>query len=261
MNPVIPGMLASLSYVVGAAIQFLPASGKQAVKVVGLTAIILHGVTSYLSFYSEDGFDLGLYSMLSLSGLAVAAIVLISSLRRPLDNLFIVIFPLAAVTVVLDMALEGTYALRPDISGGIASHIILSIVAYGLLSVAAMQALLLSFGDYELKHHRLAIMKRLPPIETMDALLFEMLGGGLVFLSLSILSGFVFLENIRDPGLIHHTVITLAAWAVFSVLLWGRMRLGWRGAVASRWALSGFALLVLGYFGSKLVLEVILGRG
>ena len=86
-----------------------------------------------------------------------------------------------------------------------------------------------------------------------------MLWAGLIFLSLSIASGFVFLDDIAGPGLMHHTVITLSAWLVFSVLLWGRYQRGWRGSIASRWVLTGFVLLVVGYFGSKLVLEVILG--
>ena len=98
----------------------------------------------------------------------------------------------------------------------------------------------------------------MPPLQTMEQLMFEMLWAGLVFLTLSIASGFFFLEDISGPGLIHHTVITLAAWLVFSVLMWGRHQLGWRGAIASRWTLTGFVLLVVGYFGSKVVLEVIL---
>ena len=88
----------------------------------------------------------------------------------------------------------------------------------------------------------------------------SLLAAGLLFLTLSIATGFVFLDDLSGPGLVHHTVITMAAWVVFAVLLWGRHQLGWRGAIASRWTLSGFVLLVLGYFGSKLVLEVILGR-
>ncbi|MBT7369129.1 MAG: cytochrome c biogenesis protein CcsA, partial [Gammaproteobacteria bacterium] len=88
----------------------------------------------------------------------------------------------------------------------------------------------------------------------------EMIGWGLIFLSLSIGTGFVFIKDTSLPGLMHHMVITFSAWVVFSVLMWGRFQLGWRGAIASRWTLSGFVLLALGYFGSKIVLEIILGR-
>jgi ABC-type uncharacterized transport system permease subunit len=78
-------------------------------------------------------------------------------------------------------------------------------------------------------------------------------------LTSSIITGFVFLDDFSVGGLIHHTVITCAAWIVFAILIWGRYRLGWRGAIASRWTLSGFALLLTGYFGSKMVMELILG--
>ena len=156
---------------------------------------------------------------------------------------------------------EGAYAPRSDLGSGIVAHILLSVAAYGLLTVAAFQAALLSFGDYELKHRNLGVLHRLPPLQTMESLMFELIWSGLIFLSLSIVTGFVFLEaGLSQDGLVHHTVITLAAWIVFAILLWGRYQLGWRGAVASRWTIAGFALLVLGYFGSKLVLEVILGR-
>jgi ABC-type uncharacterized transport system permease subunit len=58
----------------------------------------------------------------------------------------------------------------------------------------------------------------------------------------------------------HHIVLAVSAWIVFAVLLYGRWRLGWRGRTAIRWTLGGFLLLVLAYFGSKFVLEVLLGR-
>ncbi|MDA0790298.1 MAG: cytochrome c biogenesis protein CcsA [Proteobacteria bacterium] len=259
MSPVIPGSVAILLYLVGAGIQFRAGQHRSPpVVVLATLGIVLHGLTSWLVLVTEQGLDLGLYPMLSLSMLMVAIIVLLSSLRRPVHSLFIVIFPICAVTIALELLLQGAYTPR-DITGSIGLHITLSIVAYGLLAVAAMQAAVLSFGDYELKHHNLEIMKRLPPLETMDALLFELLGAGLIVLSLAIGTGFIFLDDIRGPGLVHHTVITLAAWIVFAVLIWGRVKLGWRGAIASRWTLSGFALLALGYFGSKLVMEVILG--
>ena len=135
----------------------------------------------------------------------------------------------------------------------------LSVLSYGLLAIAALQAILLSFGDYELRHKKMTTLRYLPSLQTMESLLFELLWAGLVFLSLSILSGFVFFEQM-SRGLIHHTSITLIAWVVFSILLWGRYRMGWRGATASRWTLSRFALLLVGYFGSKLVMEIFLAQ-
>ena len=230
------------------------------VKSLGAVAVIGHGFAIYNGFFSHEGYDLGLYPMLSLMALSIVGILLISSFHRPVENLLILVFPLAAVTVLMDALLIGDYTPRGRITEGIIGHIVLSIIAYSILTIASVQAVLLSLGDNLLRQHQLVLLRNMPPLQTMEALMFELLWAGLVFLTLSIVSGFVFLEDLSGPGLVHHTVITLAAWVVFMVLLWGRYRLGWRGAIASRWALAGFVLLALGYFGSKLVLEVILGR-
>ncbi|MCB1564805.1 MAG: cytochrome c biogenesis protein CcsA, partial [Xanthomonadales bacterium] len=61
--------------------------------------------------------------------------------------------------------------------------------------------------------------------------------------------------------LVHKTVLSLLAWAAFGVLLFGRWRFGWRGKRAVRWTLLAMLLLLLAFFGSKFVLEVILQRG
>lgn len=264
MLMVTSGIVASLCYLAATGLQLqrmLKGSGAYGwVKLLSALAVTLHGITAYKGFINAGGYDLGIYPMLSLMSLSIGAIVLISSLRRPVDNLFVFVFPLAIITIILQIVLKGDYTPLEDITRGIFSHITLSIIAYSLLTIAAAQALLLSFGDNMLRHHRLAILRNLPPLETMEHLMFEVIWAGLVFLTLSIGTGFVFLDDFSEPGLIHHTVITLAAWIVFMVLAWGRYKMGWRGALASRWTLSGFVLLVLGYFGSKLVLEVILGK-
>jgi len=264
MLMVTSGVAASLCYLAATGLQIqrvLKGKGTGSwIKLLGALAIIMHGFTAYKGFINTSGYDLGIYPMLSLTSLSIGTIILISSLRRPVDNLFIFVFPLSISTIILQTVLKGDYMPRDDITGGIFSHIAMSIIAYSLLTIAAAQAVLLSFCDNMLRHHQLAILRNLPPLETMEHLMFELIWTGLVFLTLSIGSGFVFLADFSEPGLVHHTAITLAAWIVFMVLAWGRYQLGWRGAIASRWTLFGFVLLVLGYFGSKLVLEVILGK-
>jgi ABC-type uncharacterized transport system permease subunit len=94
----------------------------------------------------------------------------------------------------------------------------------------------------------------------MENLLFQMLTAGFILLSLSLFSGILFLEDLFAQHLAHKTVFSIIAWLVFGTLLWGRWRFGWRGRTAIRWTLSGFFFLMLAYFGSKLVLEIVLQR-
>ena len=148
-----------------------------------------------------------------------------------------------------------------QLSSKILFHITLSILAYSVLAIAAAQSILLYVQDRQLKHkHMTGLVQFLPPLQTMEKLLFEMIWAGLILLTISIGSGFLFLENLFAQHLAHKTVFSIAAWFTFSALLWGRYQLGWRGATAIKGTLIGFLLLVLAYFGSKLVLEIILLR-
>ena len=262
MSFILPGIIASMCYIIATLMQVRTVISKTSFwnrpKLLGGIAATLHGHTALRDMMDGNGLDLGIYPMMSLMTLSIVAIVLISSLRRPIDNLFIVIFPIATLTLVLELSLQGNSLTRDDISIGMLGHIILSIIAYSLLTIAAVQAALLSLGDNLLRNRRLGVLQKMPSLETMEQLMFEMVAWGLAFLTLSIASGFISLHDISGPGLWHHTIITLMAWTVFLMLLLGRYQLGWRGEIASRWALTGFVLLALGYFGSKVVLEIVL---
>lgn len=259
----IAATFAIVCYLASAGIQFagldreIP-SKRRLVIAAGIVAVLAHSWFAWHEIFTGAGIDIGVLPLASVISLAIAATIILSSLRRPVENLVIVLFPLAAITIALAFFLPGRNMPRTDIPKGIVAHIVLAVVAYSILTIAAFQAMLLSFGDYKLRHRSLSVLRNLPPIQTMEGLLFELLWLGLIFMSLSIVSGFVFLEwdynNPAIPGLLQHAAITLAAWIVFAVLLWGRYRLGWRGAVASRWTLTGFALLAIGYFGSKFLL-------
>ena len=93
----------------------------------------------------------------------------------------------------------------------------------------------------------------------METALFQMIALGFTLLSISIVSGFIVLENIFAQRAVHHTVLASASWIVYGILIVGRYSLGCRGRMAMRWTLTAFLFLMLGYFGSKFVLEIILG--
>ena len=131
----------------------------------------------------------------------------------------------------------------------------------GVLTLAAVQAAVLALQDHQLKNrHTKGIIQVLPPLQLMEGMLFELLWIGVALLTIAIVSGTIFVEDIFAQSLVHKTVLTIAAWLLFSALLWGHYRLGWRSHTAVRLTLLGFVLLMLAFFGSKLVLELILER-
>ncbi|MDE2195808.1 MAG: cytochrome c biogenesis protein CcsA [Gammaproteobacteria bacterium] len=226
-----------------------------------VAAVAIHTLQLYTLIFSPHGMDLGFFNTASLVGWLVALIALTTFLRPHFENLGIVLFPLAGISVVLAETFPGDRLLVPGNDWPLDAHIILSLIAYSLLSVAALQALLIAVQEYRLRRHVPGgVWSALPPLQIMERFLFQLLATGFILLTLALFTGLIFVKNLFAQHLVHKTVLSLLAWLVFAILLWGRWRFGWRGRTAIRWTLGGFVVLMLAYFGSKLVLELILGR-
>jgi ABC-type uncharacterized transport system permease subunit len=222
-------------------------------------AVISHTGAWFLPMFAEHGMNFSLFNGGSLIALAISGIILISALKKPVENLFIGIFPMTALIIALDMLVPNNSHALEHFNKGLLAHILLSVLAYSLLTIAAFQGVLVIIQDQQLKRkHMVGILRSLPPLQTMDKLMFEMVWAGMIFLTLAIASGFVFLDNMFAQHLAHKTLLSIIGWCIFAALLFGRYRFGWRGQTASIWTLAGLVLLALAYFGSKLVLEFIL---
>ena len=230
-------------------------ANKRLLVTLGVLAVLAHSASLVTHLLTPIGLGLDFFSAASLIAAAVIALTLLACSRIPVENLLVLLFPLGALTALLaQFAPAGTVQII-----GILAHILLSILAYGMFTIAVFQSLLLLVQDHQLKHkHPSGLIKNFPPLQTMESLLFGFLWAGWTLLSLSLISGWLFVDNLFAQHLVHKTLLACLAWIVFSVLLWGRNRLGWRGHKAIRWTLAGFCLLMLAYFGSKLVREYIL---
>ena len=226
-----------------------------------LAALLLHAIVLYALIFGPAGMDLGFFNALALVGLMMAVIGFTACLKPAFENLGIALFPLAGASLVLAATLTRDVLLLQGGGWPLYTHILFSLSAYSLLGVAALQAVVLAVQERRLRHGAAGgALSALPPLQEMERLLFTLIAAGFALLTLALFTGLIFVHNLFAQHLIHKTVLSLLAWVVFAVLLWGRWRFGWRGRTAIRWTLSGFATLMLAYFGSKLVLELILGR-
>jgi ABC-type uncharacterized transport system permease subunit len=256
-------LLAALSYFVAALILALPLLHRRALpRAVGfgiaVLAVVLHAVI--LVGKHGGGVDLHFFAALSLVGACIAAVCLLVNITRPVATLGVIVFPLAALLVLTDaFAAPSTQPL--PIEWQIKLHVVFALVGYSMLSVAALLAILLALQERALRHrHFDGIVRALPPLTLTESLVFQLIGVGFVLLTLTLISGILFVDNLFAQHLIHKTVLSIAAWAVFGTLLFGRWRYGWRGRQAVRLILVGMVLLVLAFFGSRFVLELLLHR-
>ncbi len=221
-------------------------------------ATLLHGWLLLQLLFMEQGLNMGVFNAISLLTWFISAILVVSAIVRPTENLGIIAFPGAGLAIALG-SVTSTQHITSVTSTPMEIHILISVAAYSMLSIAAVQAILLTIQDRHLRNKRPGgFIRALPPLQTMETLLFQIIALGFILQSLSLFTGFIFLENMLAQHLVHKTVLSLIAWLVFGILLWGRWQFGWRGRTAIRWTLAGFIALALSYIGSKMVLEVIL---
>ena len=234
---------------------------KKIALILAWVASSAHLLSLSLSTWQKQGIDFSFFHTASIISLIIAFLLLVASFTKPVEKLGIALFPIAAFMLLLDVTYPSSLQTPQKYSLAMNIHILNSIIAFSLLTIAAFQALLLAVQNNQLKSHNPGrLMLAFPPLQAMESLLFQMISAGVLFLSISLLSGFFFIEDLFAQHLVHKTILSIIAWIIFSSLLIGRARYGWRGKTAIRWTLLGFIFLLLAYFGSKLVLELILNK-
>ncbi|MDD2222085.1 MAG: cytochrome c biogenesis protein CcsA [Pseudomonas sp.] len=232
---------------------------KAVVASLSLIGFAAHGIHLFTLLLSEQGLFLSLFNASSLIAFSIIGLVLLCLTRIAVHILLLPLLSLGAATVVCAQFLPQGNLQPINEAPGILAHILFSILAYGMITIAVFQSMILLIQDQQLRKRPVStLIKHFPPLQSMESLLFGFLWAGWLLLSLSLVTGWMFLDNLFAQHLVHKTLLSCIAWLVFGILLWGRHQLGWRGHKAIRWTIAGFFLLMLAYFGSKLVREFIL---
>jgi ABC-type uncharacterized transport system permease subunit len=261
-------VLAALCY---AGCALVPSERRVAISVGTGIAWLLHGGALWADVLAPGSLRLGFAVMLSAALWISVGACWVEIRNFSLDGLRILMLPCAAVAVLLPVVFPGSVVPFEGKSALFPWHVAIALLAYSTLTIAAFHAVLMALQESHLHTRGIepssgwfaAAIDRLPALLTMERLLFRLIALGFVLLSLTVLSGVVFSEQLfgKPFRIDHKTVFTLLSWVLFGVLLAGRHWRGWRGKTALSFTLSGFATLLLAYVGSRFVLEVVLHRG
>lgn len=250
---------------------FLPARQRFAISSGTALAWLLHGAGLWADvIVAPETLRLGFAIMLSAAFWVSVAAYWLENRNFALDGLRVLVLPATVLVVVLPIVFPGSVVPLEGKSNLFPWHIAVSMLAYGTLTMAAFHAVLMTIQESRL-HYAVSrsqgwvasLIDRLPALLTMEKLLFRLIAFGFVLLTLTVLSGVLFSEQLFGQAFKwdHKTVFTMLSWVLFGSLLAGRKWQGWRGKTALSFTLSGFATLLLAYVGSRFVLEVVLHRG
>ena len=221
---------------------------------------LVHAYLLFGAIDSAGGVVIAITDSASLVGWVIGATAAIAMAFVPLGALSSILLVLAGLLATLTGLLSGFTEIDTP-QWEVTAHIALAALAAGWLTIAVTVVCLLALQDTRLRARRpLGALALLPPMETMEKTLFRALGGGFVVLSFALVTGFFFVHDIIAQHLAHKVTFAVLAWLVFGVLLWGRVRYGWRGRKALKLTIAGFLFLAVAYFGAKFVLENLLGR-
>ena len=236
--------------------------GRTVATGVAAAGALLHALAQYQHWYPGGAPVISFLNALSLCALVVVCVLLLSLwFRHDVFDAGLVALPLAALVLLAEWVVPAPGNLLETHTATTAAHVISSVMAFGVLCIAAVYALFVTLIDHTLRRHHLnRLVRALPPLEILEHLLFQLIAAGFALLTLSLATGLLFVTDLFGQHLVHKTVLTIVAWGLFGLLLWGRRFRGWRGRTAVRLTLAGVVVLVLAYFGSKLVLEVLLHR-
>ena len=238
-------------------------SGKRTLAaVVTLAGVLLHVWAQAQHWFIPATPQVSLLNVMSLCALATVAIPLLTfPLRNSLFDASLVALPISVLILVGEGTVTAPVLEITKTSAGMTVHIVTSIIAFGVLGIAGVYALFASLIDHLLRQHNFnPLVQTLPALDILEELLIRLIMAGFAALTVSLITGLLFVDDLFGQHLGHKTILSIFAWLVFALLLWGRWKRGWRGRVAVRMTLAGFAILLLSYFGSKLVLEIILER-
>jgi ABC-type uncharacterized transport system permease subunit len=231
---------------------------RHVVAIVAGVAVIFHGLALSQAIFTLDGQNFSLTNVISLVNWIIAFTFTVLLLRLKVIIVVPVIYACSIISVALLWLLPPQYIIHFELNPEILAHVVLSLMAYSALMIAALYAIQLWFIQRKLKSKQLIISSALPPLMTVEKQLYHLVIIGMGLLSLSLITGFIFLENMFTDGKGHKAILSMLAWSVYAIMLWQHYTLGCKIRTAVIYTLSGAGLLTIGYFGARVVKELIL---
>lgn len=231
----------------------------KAVFVCAIFALTFHAFLLSDLIFSEAGQNLSILNVASLISFIISVVMSVAMLKTRLWFLLPVVYSFSAINLLAATFLPSSFITHFETQPYLMMHISIALFAYSTLSIGALYAIQLAWLDHKLKNKMaLAINPNLPPLMMVERQLFKIILIGNLLLTVTLLSGFSFIQDMFAQGKAHKAILSFIAWIIYTILLWGHYQKGWRGKKVTWFAVAGATLLTLAYFGSRFVKEVLL---
>ncbi|QSX38048.1 cytochrome C assembly family protein [Shewanella sedimentimangrovi] len=231
---------------------------RRAVAAVAAIAVVLHAAALSQAMFTGDGQNFSLTNVISLVNWIIAFSFTLLIFRLKVIVVVPVIYACSVLSVALLWLVPPQYITHFELHPEVLAHVVLSLMAYSALMIAALYAIQLQMIQNKLKKKQLLLSPAMPPLMTVEKQLYHLIIIGVILLSLSLATGFVFLDDMFADGKGHKAILSILAWCVYIAMLWQQYSVGCKIRTAVIYSLTGAGLLSLAYFGARIVKELIL---
>ncbi len=229
-------------------------------------ALFCHSITLKQQIFDVgDGQNLSLLNIGSIVSLIIGSIMTLAASRDRGWFLLPIVYSFAIINLAFSSALPGEFITHLETSPELLAHVALALFSYATLLIAALYALQLAWLDYLLKNKQLVFTADMPPLMSLERNMFHITQIGIALLTLTLCTGppwmdnLLNIDNLLNKENVHKTVLSIMAWLVYVILLWGHYTAGWRGRRVVWLSFSGALLLTFAYFGSRLFQDMTVG--
>lgn len=225
----------------------------KAVFIAGLIAVIFHLISLSQALILNEGQNFTLANVVSLMSLLMS---LVATLALPKWKTIwfplMIVYAFGICSVAVANFVTGNFIKHLEQTPGLLFHLGIALFSYGLFFLALLYAFQLKWLDDKLKNKKMFFCEMLPPLMTVERHFFTLTLSAQALLSLTLISGMVYLHNFFAPEQIHKAIFSSLAWLVYAIQILGQWKLHWRGKRVLIYSISGMILLTIGYFGSRI---------
>ncbi|SFU74327.1 cytochrome C assembly family protein [Xenorhabdus koppenhoeferi] len=223
-----------------------------------ILALFNHSIAlKYQVFYVSSGQNLTLLNLGSIVSLLMSIIMTIVAFCGRAWFLLPIVYSFSMINLILTSLMPGEFITHLEGSIELFIHIGLALLGYATLLIAALYALQLGWLDYRLKKKKLTFTSGMPPLMVIERKMFHITQVGVILLTLTLCTGIMYMDDIFNKENIHKSILSIIAWFVYVILLWGHYHEGWRGKLVIWFNLIGAFILTLAFFGSRLLQEIV----
>lgn len=211
-----------------------------------------------ISPVTQKGVNFTLASGIALASIIIQTIYAFGVLRHGIHGLGLFVLPITGLPLVMIPFLPQAHIARWIHTSSLleTGHLLISLLAYAILTLAAVHALMQLLLDRALKKKQMgSITNAMPSLIEIHAHMFAQVRLATWLVGISILTGlsWQWIELHRFALFSHKVLLALFSFAVLILVLSKRHQARWTGSAASKLVIAAYALLLLAYFGVTLI--------